>query len=124
MVQVAPQQVDNIGFRAQAATANTMAQVLDRMSATVFQEAGQMAQAQALVDVANNPLTLEQIEAAKHGDVSQLKLGGKFNMYDVAVRKARSFELSGRFESEAKSEVVKLLADVENGNGVIGSVPA
>lgn len=116
MVQVAPQQVDNIGFRAQAATANTMAQVLDRMSATVFQEAGQMAQAQALVDVANNPLTLEQIEAAKHGDVSQLKLGGKFNMYDVAVRKARSFELSGRFESEAKSEVVKLLADVENGD--------
>lgn len=116
MVQVAPQQVDNIGFRAQAATANTMSQVLDRMSGVLFQEAGQMAQAQALTDVANNPLTLEQIEAAKHGDVSQLKLGGKFNMYDVAVRKARSFELSGRFESEAKSEVVKLLSDVENGD--------
>lgn len=116
MVQIAPQQVDNIGYRAQAATANTMSQVLDRMSGVLFQEAGQMAQAQALSDVANTPLTLEQIEAAKHGDTSQLKLGGKFNMYDLAVRKARSFELAGRFEAEAKSEVVKLLADVENGD--------
>lgn len=116
MVQVQPQQVDNIGFRAQAATANTMSQVLDRMSGTIFQEAGQMAQAQALTDVANTPLTLEQIEAAKHGDTSLLKLGGKFNMYDVAVRKARSYELAGRFEAEAKSEVVKLLSDVENGD--------
>lgn len=116
MVQVQPQQVDNIGFRAQAATANTMSQVLDRMSNVLFQEAGQMAQQQALTDVANNPLTLEQIEAAKHGDISMLKLGGKFNMYDVAVRKARSFELAGRFEAEAKSEVVKLLSDVENGD--------
>lgn len=116
MVQVAPQQVDNIGYRAQAATANTMSQVLDRMSGVLFQEAGQMAQAQALSDVANTPLTLEQIEAAKNGDTSLLKLGGKFNMYDLAVRKARSFELAGRFEAEAKSEVVKLLADVENGD--------
>lgn len=116
MVQVNPQQVDNIGYRAQAATSNTMAQVLDRMSGVLFQEAGQMAQAQALSDVANTPLTLEQIEAAKNGDTSLLKLGGKFNMYDLAVRKARSFELAGRFEAEAKSEVVKLLADVENGD--------
>ena len=116
MVQVNPQQVDNIGYRAQAATANTMSQVLDRMSGVLFQEAGQMAQAQALSDVANTPLTLEQIEAAKNGDTSLLKLGGKFNMYDLAVRKARSFELAGRFEAEAKSEVVKLLADVENGD--------
>lgn len=116
MVQINPQQVDNIGYRAQAATANTMSQVLDRMSGVLFQEAGQMAQAQALSDVANTPLTLEQIEAAKNGDTSLLKLGGKFNMYDLAVRKARSFELAGRFEAEAKSEVVKLLADVENGD--------
>lgn len=116
MVQIAPQQVDNIGYRAQAATANTMSQVLDRMSGVLFQEAGQMAQAQALSDVANTPLTLEQIEAAKNGDTSLLKLGGKFNMYDLAVRKARSFELAGRFEAEAKSEVVKLLADVESGD--------
>jgi len=116
MVQVQPQQVDNIGFRAQAATASSMSQVLDRMSSVLFQEAGQLAQQKALTDVANNPLTLEQIEAAKHGDTSMLQLGGRFNMYDVAVRKARSFELAGRFEAEAKSEVVKLLSDVENGD--------
>lgn len=116
MQQVQMQQVDPVGYRAQASTANSLAQVLDRMSGVLFQEAGEAAKSEAIADVANNPISDAQLQAAKNGDVSLLNLGGKFSMYDVALRKARSFELAGRFDQEAKSEAVKILADIEAGN--------
>lgn len=116
MAQVGLQQVDNIGYRAQAQTAQTLSQVLDRMGSQLFEEAGRQVQQRALTDVVNNPISDEQLQAAKQGDVSMLKLGGGVNMYDIAVRKARSFELAGRFEMEAKNEAVKIMADIEAGN--------
>lgn len=115
MQQIQVQQVDPVGLRAQAQTANTLAQVLDRMSGSIFQQAGQAAQEQAIADVANSPISDEQLQAAKQGDVSLLNIGGKFSMYDIALRKARSFELAGRFDQEAKSEAVKILADIDAG---------
>jgi len=115
MAQVGLQQVDNIGYRQQAATAQSLSQVLDRMSGALFEEAGKRAQQQAIADVVNNPISDAQLEAAKQGDTSLLKLGGNFNMYDIALRKARSFELAGRFEMEAKNEAVKIMADIEAG---------
>lgn len=116
MQQVAVQQTDmTVGANAAAKGASTLAQLIDRMSGTAFEMAGQQVQQRALVDVANTPLTPEQLEAARNGDMSSLQLGGTINLYDAAVRKARSFELAGRFDTEAKAEVVKVLADVESG---------
>lgn len=116
MAQVGLQQVDNIGYRAQAQTAQTLSQVLDRMGSQLFEEAGRQVQQRALTDVVNNPISDEQLQAAKQGDTSLLKLGNGINMYDIALRKARSFELAGRFEMEAKNEAVKIMADIEAGN--------
>jgi hypothetical protein len=105
MQQIQPQAVDQIGFRAQAQTAGTLGQVLDRMSGSLFEQAGKKAQEQALNDYFNNyRVTDQQIESAKNGIPVDLSLGKGFSIYDVALQKARSYELSGRFEIEAKNE--------------------
>jgi len=119
MQQVTPREVDFVGFRAEAQAANTLSQLVDRMSQTAFQMAGEAAQTRAMFDVATNRITPAQIEAAKNGDMSFLGRGSQFNIYDATVRKARAFELSSAFETEAKAEVVKIMADIENGK--IGS---
>jgi len=105
MQQIQPQAVDQIGFRAHAQTAGTLGQVLDRMSGALFEQAGKKAQEQALNDYFNNyRVTDQQIESAKNGIPVDLSLGKGFSIYDVALQKARSYELSGRFEVEAKNE--------------------
>lgn len=116
MQQVSMQQVNPVGYQAQASTAEALSRVLDRMGQTAFQMAGEQQQQRAFADVVNNPISPQQIEAAKNGDMSSLQLGGTINIYDVALRKARSFELSSAFEREARNESVKILADIDAGN--------
>lgn len=117
MQQVTPRQVDFMqAANVQAQGANQLAQMIDRMSQSAFTMSGQLFQQAALEDVASNPLTPDQLEMAKNGDMSQLGVGGStLNLYDAAVRKARSFELASAFDTEAKAEVVKILSDVESG---------
>jgi hypothetical protein len=124
MVQAQQQQVDYIGPRVAAQGASQIAQVLDRMSASAFQMAGQTRQQEGLQYAAQNPLTSEQIEAAKggitfglggRGDMSSINTSTP-NIFDQAVAKARSLELSSHFEIEGRNDLVKMLADVEAGN--------
>jgi hypothetical protein len=117
MQQITPRQVDYMqAANVQAQGANQLAQMVDRMSQSAFQTAGQLFQQAAVEDVARTPPTPEQIEMAKNGDMSQLGVGGSpLNIYDAAVRKARSFQLASAFDTEAKAEVVKILSDIENG---------
>ncbi len=116
MTQISPREVDYVGVRAQAETANVLSKIVDRMSQSAFEMAGKAVQERAMFDVATNPLTPEQLEIAKNGDMAQLGIGSSnFNLYDATVRKARSFELASAFDTEAKAEVVKILSDVENG---------
>jgi hypothetical protein len=117
MQQITPRQIDyTTTANIQARGANQLAQVIDRMSQNAFQVAGDLSRQAAMEDVASNPLTPEQLEMAKNGDMSQLGIGGsRLNIFDATVRKARSFELASAFDTEAKAEVVKILSDVENG---------
>lgn len=117
IVQVQQQQIDYVGPRAEAQAAGTMAQILDRMSASAFADAAVMRKEEGLQFVASNPISQEQVELAKDGVVTGLGLGsvGTQNIFEQAVAKARSFELSGHFEMEGRNELAKLLADVEAG---------
>jgi hypothetical protein len=115
MTQVTPREVDYVGYRAEAQAANTLSQLVDRMSQTAFQMAGEAAKDRAMFDVATNPLSQQQLELAKNGDMSFMGRGSQFNIYDATLRKARAFELSSAFETEAKAEVVKIMADIESG---------
>jgi len=108
-------QVDYVGLKAGAQYQGTVAQTLDRLSAQLFGIAKTAATEAGLQYVADNPPTPEQLEAAKSGNVAPLKLGGTFSVYDQAVRKARSFELSGMFEMEARTQMTRMLTEVELG---------
>lgn len=131
MVQAQQQQVDFIGPRVAAQGANQLAQILDRMSASAFQMAGALRQQEGLQYAAQNPLTSEQIQLAKDGvtfgmgpDPTASVRTGSLNIFDQAVAKARSLELSGHFEIEGRNELVKLLADVEAGKASSEQVSA
>ena len=108
-------QVDYVGLKAGAQYQGTVAQTLDRLSVQLFGIAKTAANDAGLQYVADNPISDEQMLAAKSGNVAPLKLGGTFSVYDQAVRKARSFELSGVFEMEARSQMTKMLTEVELG---------
>ncbi len=67
-------------------------------------------------------LTDEQLQAAKMGDLGAMKSGGALNIFDQAVRKARSFELSSTFEAEARSQMANMLTAVETGKATTEQV--
>lgn len=117
-------QVDYVGLRAGAANAQTVSQTLDRLSSQLFGIAKNAAVEAGYQYAADNPLTDEQLQAAKMGDVGSMKLGGSINMFDQAVRKARSFELSGNFEAEARSQMTGMLSAVEAGKATTEQVQA
>lgn len=115
-------QVDYVGLKAGAQYQGTVAQTLDRLSNQLFGIAKNAAIESGYQYAADNPLTDEQLQAAKMGNVQQLQLGGTFNVFDQAVRKARSLELSSTFEAEARSQMTTMLTAVEAGKATTEQV--
>jgi hypothetical protein len=105
----------NIAYQQQAAYQGQVAQVLDRMSRTVFGVAGEMSQRAGLQFAAENPLTGEQLQAMSKGDMSGVKLGTPLNVFNSALRKARALEVSGHAEIEAREQLIGLLQRAEMG---------
>jgi len=134
MVQVQQQPVDFIGPRAAAQTNNQLAQILDRMSANLFQTAAEMRQQEGFQFAAQNPLTPQQLQLAKDGvnpegwfmgpdgQQAQIPTVASAGYFAKAVAKARSLELAGHFEIEGRNELTKLLTDVEAGNATSAQV--
>jgi hypothetical protein len=115
-------QVDYVGLKAGAQYQNTVAQTLDRLTNQLFGIAKTAATEAGLQYAADNPLTDEQLQAAKTGNVQSLTQGGALNVFDQAVRKARSFELSSTFEMEARSQMTGMLTAVEAGKATTEQV--
>lgn len=120
--QVNAPQVDYVGLRAGAASSQTMAQTLDRLSNQLFGIAKNAALEAGYQYVADNPVTDEQLEAAKRGDIKPLQLGGSLNIFDQAVRKARALEVSSNFEAEARNKLSVMLTGIEQGQVTVGQV--
>lgn len=112
------------GIREAAKYQDTISGVLDKLSGKLFEVAGKEAQEAGMQYVADNSITDEQLAAAKMGDLKPLNLGGKFNIFDQAVRKARSFEISAKFESEARNELAKMLIEIDSGKTTSQDVQA
>lgn len=120
--QVNAPQVDYVGMKAAANYQQTLTQSLDRLSSTLFGIAKESAQQAGMQYVADNPITDGQLRAAREGNTEPLKLGGTFNVYDAAVRKARAFEISNNFEVEARAKLSTLLTAVEQGGATTEQV--
>lgn len=108
-------QVDPIGQRVQAQASGMIAQALDRMSNNLFGESARYMERAGQQYVIDNPPTPDQLQAAMRGEPTDLKAGGGFNVFDLAVRKARSIELSTYFEAEQRNVAVRVLNEVEAG---------
>jgi hypothetical protein len=114
--RVSVPEVNFVASRVQAQGSGQLAEALDRMSANLFGDAFRLREQEGLQFAAQNPLTPEQIEAAKNGNLSTLNLGDNpLSVFQNAVRKARSLELANRFEMEGRNELVTLLNQVEMG---------
>jgi hypothetical protein len=120
MERVVPQQVDFMpAAREEARGAAAMADILDRMSTTVFGIAKEVTQEEALQFAARSPITDDQLILAKEGMPSAIpglgKLSSDSTVFGRALKKARTLQLSGHFEMEGRNELTKLLAEVQNG---------
>ena len=115
-------QVEYTGLKAGAQYADTVSQTLDRLSRNLFGIASEAAKQAGMQYVADNPITDEQLQAAKDGDVTALQLGGPMNIFDQAIRKARAFEVSSTFEAEARNELTTMLTKVESGEMKVDAV--
>lgn len=115
MERVVPQQVEFVGPRAQARTADIMAQIIDRMTTGIMQYGGQVRQREAVQFVIDQPPTPEQMLAAKEGDISTLIPAGDFTKFDKAVRKARAFQLSEKFGAESRNDIVAIAEKAASG---------
>ena len=118
MQQIGVRNVDYVGPRAEAQANQTLAQVIDRMGQFANTVIRDIRIDQAMKYAAQNPITPEQIEAAKNGDTSQVIPQGNFSYFDQAVRKARSFEFSNAFEMEGRQELAQMLAQIEAGQPI------
>lgn len=131
MERVTPQQVDFVGPRAEAAAANTMANILDRMSQSTFQKAAELREREGIRFAAENPPSVAQLKLAAGIDdvtgqplqggpmVSAIpglgKISSDVSIYGRAVAKARTLQLASHFEIEGRAEAAKLLTEVQNG---------
>lgn len=111
MAQAQMPAVQPIGFQVAAQEQGRMAQMIQRMSESLFERAGKMAQEEGIRFAAENPLTAEEIELAKNGAIT--KPTGR--IFDDAFRKARSLQLAAHFETEGMTAMSRMLPDIEAG---------
>lgn len=115
MERVTPQQIEFVGPRAEARTADIMGQLINRMTAGVIEYGGQVREKEGLQFIIENPPTPEQMLAAKEGDISNFIPPGDFTRFDKAVRKGRSFQFAEKFGIQARSDIVAIADRAANG---------
>jgi len=120
MQQVNARGVDyTIASREEARTANTMAEILDRMGRSINVMAKEKRQEEALRFAAENPITLEQLQLAKEGLPGAIPglntVSGDLTYFGQALKKARTLQVASAFEMEGMNALTQMLADVESG---------
>ena len=112
---VYPQLTPEIALIQQAKYQGTLADKLDRMSAMIYKDAGDLSAKAGLQFAAENPLTKDQLNAMVKGDMSGVALGSPMNVFDSALRKVRAFELSAHAEGEATTKLLDVYQKAEMG---------
>ena len=115
MERVTPQQIEFVGPRAEARTADIMGQLINRMTAGIVEYGGQLREKEALQFIIENPPTPEQMLAAKQGDISNLIPANDFTRFDRAFRKGRSFQFAEKFGAQIRSDIVSIADRAANG---------
>lgn len=110
-----PTGVEYVAPRVEAQGVSAISAALDKIGNILYREAAEFQTQAGMQYAAQNPPSIEQINAAKNGDTSGLVSGPAFSVYDQAVKKARSFQLAGEFEQEVRGKAAELIVKAENG---------
>lgn len=125
MERVVPQQVDfMVAAREQARGAGTMADIIDRMSQTIFGVGKEMAAQEAVQYAADNPPDRDQLLRAAGfdpltGEFSGIPADGKkgapipITAFDKAYQKARGAQIAILLKTEGASEIAKMLTRLD-----------
>lgn len=108
--------VDRIDLRTKAAAAGDIASVLDRMASNVYAVAAEEAQRKGLMWGAQNPVTVDQLNAAvSAGDDPLAKRGTYFG---DSARRVQASVLGSNLNAKGVEEMARIQAAVE-----VGQVP-
>lgn len=107
-------QVKRVGIQQMAEYSETQGTVQAKLAKMLDPITTDIAQDRAMKYAAENPITIEQLDAARTGDVSDLK-GSPLTIRGKILNKIRADEISSRFLLEAETEMLKMLPDIANG---------
>ena len=108
-------QTKRIGIQQMAQTAETQGELQSKLAQLLNPITTDIAKDRAMKYAAENPITIEQLEAAKEGNVSDIK-GSPLTIRGKILNKIRANEISARLEHEAETELLKMLPDINSGN--------
>jgi hypothetical protein len=110
------QKLDFANFREDERSSQMMSQQLDRLSEFAFKYAAKQAVREGEQWAYNNPITDEQIKAAKEGtfDIA-LKTQKAGTFFGDAARKVQAAQLRSTLELNARSEIAEVYKQVEAG---------
>jgi hypothetical protein len=107
-------QVKRVGVQQMAEYAETQGNLEAKLAKMLDPITTDIAQNRAIEYAAENPITIEQLEAAREGDVSDLK-GSNLTVRGKILNKIRATEISSRLQIDAEREMLKMLPDIANG---------
>ncbi len=104
------------GMQAAAQLETTRANVKNRLAKMLDPIATSYIENEALKYSAENPVTQEQLKViADTGDVSDLE-GNDFTVRGKILKKLRASQVSNQLLTQAKTEMLKMLPEIESGN--------
>lgn len=113
-----------IAYTSGANYANTLGNVLDRLTSKVFAFSAGVSEKAGFEYAVGTPLNEKQLEAIAKGDTSSVPtgIGGDFNVYSAAIKKYRTLEIASAAEIAVRQELLDEQKKIieEESRGVVG----
>ena len=109
-----------IAYTSGANYANTLGNVLDRLTSKVFAFSSDVSEKAGFEYVVGTPLNQKQLDAIAKGDVSSVPtgIGSSYNVYSAAVKKYRTLEIASAAEMAVRQELLDYHAKIAAGEEV------
>lgn len=109
-----------IAYTSGANYANTLGNVLDRLTSKVFAFSAGVSEKAGFQFAIENGLNEDQLEAIAKGDTSSIKtgIGSDFNVYSAAIKKYRSLEIASVAEIDVRQQLLDYHAKIAAGEEV------
>lgn len=109
-----------IAYTSGANYANTLGNVLDRLTSKVFAFSAGVSEKAGFQFAIENGLNEDQLKAIAKGDTSSVQtgIGSDFNVYSAAIKKYRSLEIASVAEIDVRQQLLDYHAKIAAGENV------